>query len=55
MNTQVFVRLSHRAPRAFQAAKPGETLVFGADDNRELIAWANDLTTVWKALAPHAR
>ena len=39
---------------SLQAAKPGETLVFSADDNRELIAWANDLTKVWKALAPHA-
>ena len=37
------------------AAKPGETLQFSnPDDNKELIAWANDLTAVWKALCPHA-
>ena len=35
--------------------RSGETLQFShPDDNKELMAWANDLTTAWKALCPHA-
>ena len=30
--------------------KAGESLAFSTDDSRELTAWVNDLTAVWKAL-----
>ena len=29
--------------------KAGDSLVFSSDDSKELTAWVNDLTNVWKA------
>ena len=40
--------LASAPPKGGKAAKPGETLVFSAEDSGELIGWANDLTAVWK-------
>ena len=39
-----------KAGKAKALHKAGESLTFAMDDSKELTAWVNDLTNVWRAL-----